>query len=56
MGTYNPNYMSTDNLLRGLRGLTGTVRIGVISYEFPEPPSSLGNLKFFIEKAKRRGR
>ena len=33
MGTSNPNYESTYNLLRGLRGLRGlisTVQIGVI--------------------------
>ena len=28
MGTYNHSYTSTDNLLRGLRGLTSTVIIG----------------------------
>ena len=31
MGTYNPNYKSTSNLLKGLRGLISTDRIGAIS-------------------------
>ena len=32
MGTYNPTYnKSTQNLLRGLRGLISTVIIGVVS-------------------------
>ena len=31
MGTYNHNYKSTYNLLRGLRGLISTVTIGVLS-------------------------
>ena len=29
MGTYNPKYKSTHNLLRGLRGLISAVVIGV---------------------------
>ena len=31
MGTYNPNYKSTYNLLRGLRGLVSAVITGVVS-------------------------
>ena len=31
MGTSNPNYKSTHDLLRGLRGLISTVIIGAIS-------------------------
>ena len=31
MGTYSPNYKSTYNLLRGLRGLISAVKIGVIN-------------------------
>ena len=31
MGTYNHNYKSTCNLLRGLRGLISAVIVGVIS-------------------------
>ena len=30
MGTYNPNYKSTYNLLRGLRGLRGLINAVVI--------------------------
>ena len=31
MGTYNHNYQSTYNLLRGLRGLISAVIMGLIS-------------------------
>ena len=39
MGTYNPNYRYSSNLLRGLKGLISAVIIGVTSTH--EPPSSV---------------
>ena len=39
MGTYNPYYKSTYNLLRGLRGLKYSYNRG---FKYPEPPSASG--------------
>ena len=47
MGTYNPNYKSTCNLLRGLKKLKAYKCNANWGYKYPDPPSiGPGGLEF----------
>ena len=56
MGTYNPTYKSTVNLLRGLKGFISTVIVGAISAHEPlgcsyfpcTPPSTFVQVPRFV--------